>query len=385
VKSNKAKSRNAKPNSKTKPQSAHQFTAGQHIVRRFETHERICEFIVVLCALLLGGMSAFSGHKLVILWITGIGLCAAIFTVLFWYTDRELTRTSAIVLKSPRFTERPRSFTIIAGDNRLDIAAEKEAQFPRLHTGGTQPFSAHLSPDNSICVDADVYAGSNRPAITVRDNVIVGKPQHWDRNSDDTAVEIVNERGDPVFQLEYLDKMTASLKGVFVSKGRFTVSDDTGALRFGMLPKGPITYSLARLFKYPSARFPGQREARKEEQVDKTLTRPVPAEIAKELGLGSSEFFLKPPTDKLAKMIGMKVKWRVLPWGGKGGDMLRFIPHGHGPMVEVALASVPEGTAIDDGMEYTISGTIESIEMGRIRLNPTAIVPIETKNVRTIP
>jgi hypothetical protein len=101
VKHKKAKHRAAETNSKTKQQSSSQFS-GAHYIRRFEAHERICEFVFVVCALLLSGMSAFGAHKIPIIWTTGIGLCAAIIAICFWLTDRELGRRHSEQLKEPK-------------------------------------------------------------------------------------------------------------------------------------------------------------------------------------------------------------------------------------------------------------------------------------------
>lgn len=89
MKRKKTKRGNAKTYHKTEQKPSGQFATG-HYVRRFEAHERICEFVFVVCALLLGGMSAFSAHRLPIVWTTGIGLCAATLAFCFWFTDREL-------------------------------------------------------------------------------------------------------------------------------------------------------------------------------------------------------------------------------------------------------------------------------------------------------
>jgi hypothetical protein len=93
VKHKKQKHSDAKINRKTKQQPSSQFAAG-HYVRRFEAHERICEFVFIICALLVSGMSALGAHKIPIIWTIGIAICAAIIAICFWLTDRELALVS---------------------------------------------------------------------------------------------------------------------------------------------------------------------------------------------------------------------------------------------------------------------------------------------------
>jgi hypothetical protein len=296
--------------------------------------------------------------------------------------------TQSVSPKQPRFSERPSRFTIVAGSNRIDLPADVQPQFAAISE--TRPFSAHLSPDNRICVDADVYAGSNRPAITIRDNVIRGKPENWDRNSDDSAVEIVNEHGDPVFQLQYLDESSASLKGVFVSAGKLTVCDDSGQLAIGGL-RSPIKYSLARLFKYPSKKFPGEREPIKKSvdpRDDKSLTHPTPLEIGEQL----KPFGFSPPPDVLARIVGMRFKWLLVLFTKEereGKTVLEFMPDGKGGFPIIDVTVTPEladaSKTIDRNAKCTVEGVIDGAHAMQIRATAIAIRPIEVKNQIVIP
>jgi hypothetical protein len=206
-----------------------------------------------------------------------------------------------------RFTERSSTLTIVAGTGRITLPATESKEPVQMSSGGMEPFSARLC-GGLLCIDADIYAGVDRRPIKVRNTEIIDRPADWDKNWDDKGVEIVNERGDPVFQLEYVDDSTASVKGLFLTSGTVVICDDSGAWRptpVLALKRKPEKYSIAPLFKYPSKDFLGKRLPILKE--DASFTKPSPDDIATQLkGFNST-----PPADALKSLIGSKVKWRV--------------------------------------------------------------------------
>ena len=84
MKKRKAKRDKKEPKEKTNQQSPNQFATAYNEGRRFETHERICEFLFFAFAVLL---SVVNTHKVL---IAGCAICAGILAFCFWYDDREL-------------------------------------------------------------------------------------------------------------------------------------------------------------------------------------------------------------------------------------------------------------------------------------------------------
>jgi hypothetical protein len=82
VKDEKAENRNREAHQKAKNQASGQFGAAHH-VRRFETHERICEGAVAICALLLTAMGTFGGHPMAFMWTAVIAACAVALAFCF--------------------------------------------------------------------------------------------------------------------------------------------------------------------------------------------------------------------------------------------------------------------------------------------------------------
>jgi hypothetical protein len=116
--------------------------------------------------------------------------------------------------------------------------------------------------NGKLLVDADV---SNRfHNARIIDSVPQGEmPRGWDTNRDDDAMEIVDDKKRPVFQLFYESPSTAVLNGIFVNDaGQFTIS--LGMAGFGMRQEDveSALNNFHRLFVYPSKDNPGVRTIR---------------------------------------------------------------------------------------------------------------------------
>ena len=49
----------------------------------------------------------------------------------------------------------------------------------------------------------------------LKENVLSNKPPNWDFNSNDKAIEVVNESGGPIFQLYYKTPSHIVINGIF--------------------------------------------------------------------------------------------------------------------------------------------------------------------------
>jgi hypothetical protein len=108
----------------------------------------------------------------------------------------------------------------------------KDFPFPlRVHT--------NISDIRKPLVDTKVYSAELGLA-EIRDNQLVTKPKNWDSNSNERAIEIVNENKIPVFQLVLSASNQIDIDAVF----------SEGQSKSG--------WTLERLFKYPSQDHPGE-------------------------------------------------------------------------------------------------------------------------------
>lgn len=123
--------------------------------------------------------------------------------------------------------------------------------------GRPLPVRLYLDPETyKIYTDATISAGSSQPAVELKRNVITTLRQSWDYNSNASALEVVNENQQPVFQLIYKAPSRIEINGIFVVPGGTFAASDTGAT----YNPDPKTYSLKRIFKYPSWKYKGEYE-----------------------------------------------------------------------------------------------------------------------------
>ncbi|MGA2158112.1 MAG: hypothetical protein ABSG90_02715 [Dehalococcoidia bacterium] len=115
----------------------------------------------------------------------------------------------------------------------------------------------NLYTDNGrIYVDTSVYGGPNFAPIHIHGTSFVVTPPTWDQNYNENEFEVVNQDGDPVFQLIYKSQFDIVIYGIFPS---------SNGILFWATPSGntinPSPFSdfhLTPIFRYPSSKYPGQ-------------------------------------------------------------------------------------------------------------------------------
>jgi hypothetical protein len=109
--------------------------------------------------------------------------------------------------------------------------------------------------------DKTFYADANLVGnVTIQHGKLLNKPNGWDANMDKGAIEVVDERSNPVYQIEYITAGRIVFRGVFPSTSdtsRWMV-DKTAVRINGDPPNAPEPPK--RMFKYPSKDFRGERE-----------------------------------------------------------------------------------------------------------------------------
>ena len=116
--------------------------------------------------------------------------------------------------------------------------------------------------NGTIYVDAIVSDGTkfNREVI-IQHNTILDWPPRWDHNSNQHALEFVDEHRSPVFQLIIKGPTDLEMNGRFVTPGGVTILSPTLGLMVNAgasAASAPATADLVPIFKYPSWKYPGQ-------------------------------------------------------------------------------------------------------------------------------
>ena len=132
--------------------------------------------------------------------------------------------------------------------------------------GNERPFSIYLE-NGKLYAEAKIYNGPGLPAVEVKKSEFIVRPMNWDRNFTDSALEIVNERSQPVLQVIYKRKGLIQIQGIF-----------RGA-EGGLIFEAPeLPEALPRLFKYPSWKYQGQYAEASDQDVS-PLARATDSEI----------------------------------------------------------------------------------------------------------
>ncbi|MBI5576365.1 MAG: hypothetical protein HY896_08375 [Deltaproteobacteria bacterium] len=133
-----------------------------------------------------------------------------------------------------------------------------------LRRGGTIPFRFGDFVPVTLCMKGDelffsfkLWGGNGKPPIEVENNEFKVRPVNWDRNSSANALEVVDEKQVPIFQMVRKTPSHIVVNGIFPNpSGGIWVFGPAGA--FGPAPEVPSNFKLKAIFRYPSWKYPGQ-------------------------------------------------------------------------------------------------------------------------------
>ena len=159
--------------------------------------------------------------------------------------------------KSPTFTE-SESFYVLIGSNDYRVSMESTKKEPseiRLYGEPRASIRAYVE-GGKIYVDTLLDIGAGKEPLKLVHNDLRNRPPRWDRNYDNSAIEIVDESLVPRFQLIYKDRMTAQLCGVFRFQDRAVVINSHNVHYFAGSYESDN--DIRRVFEYPSRLHAGE-------------------------------------------------------------------------------------------------------------------------------
>ena len=158
--------------------------------------------------------------------------------------------------REPTFKEISGPFRVVVGSNSM-ILSEANTRDKPIHMikfGDFASMDAYVEK-GKVYVNAVLFGDDNREAVALKHNEFSSPPAKWDRNFDDTALEIVDGNLVPRFQLIYKDTRTVIINGVYKYPGGLVVMTDDGMT---INPTPPLRFTMKRIFKYPSRLYQGQ-------------------------------------------------------------------------------------------------------------------------------
>lgn len=163
--------------------------------------------------------------------------------------------------KEPRFSESIDTFFFSLGERGISVGYKKEV-LEKTHMKNLyvlndyRPVELYIE-NGQLYADVKIYGGRGLPPIEIKKNKVSNKPDNWDLNSNENAMEIVNQDGIPIYQFLYKTPSHIVMNGIFPYPGGFILANKGGAI---LNPELPTTFILKRIFKYPSWKYPGEYE-----------------------------------------------------------------------------------------------------------------------------
>jgi hypothetical protein len=240
-----------------------------------EMHFSIVCFVVSAVALLatVGAWAYFLDARqwirVLVASISGALVMGCLVSGISWVRGRhEDTVESVGSAEEPTFSENVTTAEFTLGTN--GITARYSLKLLRTHPqhpfGFSQKGAETYNPiilyveGNRLFVDVRVSGPKGESPIEIKHNKFTVRLSGWDRNSNRSAFEVVNGQEVPVFQMIYLSDYHVQINGFISAPGVLFVADDNGLATYPLRPPFimSVPYSLKRLFKYPSWKYPGQ-------------------------------------------------------------------------------------------------------------------------------
>jgi hypothetical protein len=161
--------------------------------------------------------------------------------------------------KAPTFNQEHKTLNFsLGGGITCGYSIEQLRKQPNepFQLGGHVPIKVYVEKDK-LYGDVEIFSQSGMPPIKISKNSISGLPHDWDVNKNEKALEVVDSKNNPVYQLIYKSDGHIILNGIFPFPGGLVVADES---RMVMNPALPYTMQLNRIFKYPAWKYPAEYE-----------------------------------------------------------------------------------------------------------------------------
>jgi hypothetical protein len=141
--------------------------------------------------------------------------------------------------------------------NAQSIERLEKEPFSPILVNGVAPFEMYVS-NGKLFVDTALWAGLGKPLIEIKRNEFTVRGFGWDRNSDNRALEIVDEQKRVIFQLIYDAPYKITINGILPTSGGIWLGGPDGVIT-NASPERIAAFHLEPIFKYPSNQYPSVR------------------------------------------------------------------------------------------------------------------------------
>lgn len=186
----------------------------------------------------------------------------------------------------------------------VSAASLKERDSEPFDLGGVIPVRFYLKNGKMQC-DVTIWGGVGKAPITVTGNEFEVRTG-WDRNFTSNALEVVNEHGEPVFQMIRKRPAHWVVNGYFPHPGGLILATDSGTT---INPTMIQPDAIKPLFKYPSWKYLGEYAEDEKASVSATPLPPIPSIQFSDEGLVPT----LDPAFRFARKIVIQTNVRLQP------------------------------------------------------------------------
>lgn len=174
-----------------------------------------------------------------------------------WKKEKQSIRTKTPIHEEPEFSEYIDNFSFSMegkGTSTFSKGQLEEEPQKLFLVNNYSPVKVYIK-NNNLYADVRIYGGNGSPPIEIIQNKLFNKPPNWDFNSDQYALEVVDEKNSPIYQFIYKTPSHIVLNGIFPFPNGLILTNEVA---FIMSLTIPTIFKINRIFKYPSWKYPGE-------------------------------------------------------------------------------------------------------------------------------
>jgi len=136
------------------------------------------------------------------------------------------------------------------------VANMRNGEVGPIQIDGYVPVKLRMKED-TLLLHFTVWGGQDKPPIEVKDNDFTVRLLGFDRNSNANALEVINPKGEPIFQLIRKEPAHIAVNGIFPSPFGLILAGPDGMIA-GATQSSLVAFHLKPIFKYPAWKYPGE-------------------------------------------------------------------------------------------------------------------------------
>ncbi len=162
-------------------------------------------------------------------------------------------------VEAPAFHEKAGMVSFSLGEHgitgHVSVEALRKGQNQPFILGGYAPMTLRMNGD-TLLFSLKLWSASGQPPIEIENNEFAINISGWDWNYTANALEVVNAKAIPIFQMIRKSPYKILINGIISTPYGLIVASDKGCEMFDR--QIPSDFFLQPIFKYPAWKYPGK-------------------------------------------------------------------------------------------------------------------------------